>query len=441
MNRFSPLPRGRSIWLVAVLLLLAAPAPLWAAGDSPETVSLFLALAGMLAGAKLMGEICERLGQPAVLGELLAGVLLGPSLLGFVPSGDGFAAQTVDLLAGLGVVLLLFEVGLETDLKAMLSVGGAALSVALIGVVVPFAGGYAFWMLWPHPLAIDPAATTITAIFIGAAMTATSVGITARVLGDLGWLKSAEARVVLGAAVIDDIVGLVILSIVGVIAAGGSVAPLSMLKILVLAVGFLVVVVLVGNRAMPRVMHMVSGMRSRGVLAVLSFAFVLTLAALATFAGSALIIGAFAGGLVLAATRQHKEIEQAMSPVAAIFAPIFFVKVGAALDLHLLDPRIPSAGTILLTAGVLCLIAIAGKLAAGWAAPWAHFDRLTVGVGMVPRGEVGLIFADLGRRTGVLSQELFGALVLVVMATTFLAPLALKILLKHRTPPLEGAPT
>jgi Kef-type K+ transport system membrane component KefB len=212
-----------------------------------------------------------------------------------------------------------------------------------------------------------------------------------------------------------------------------------MLRILAFAVGFLVVAVLVGNRAMPGVMDVVIRMRTRGVVAALSFAFVLTLAALATYAGSALIIGAFAGGLVLAATRQHKEIELVMGPVAAIFAPIFFVKVGAALDLHLLDPRAPGAGELLLTAGVLCLIGIAGKLAAGWASPWTPFDRLVVGVGMVPRGEVGLIFADLGRRTGVLTQELFGAVVLVVMATTFLAPVALKVLLRQRTPLADGA--
>ncbi|MEO8030331.1 MAG: cation:proton antiporter [Gemmatimonadota bacterium] len=424
----------RVLWPVAILLFVAAPLPLWAAGDSPETTSLFLVLAGMLVGAKLLGELCERLGTPAVLGELLAGVILGPSLLGLVPTGTGFAAETVELLAGLGVVLLLFEVGLETDLKAMVKVGGAAAAVAVVGVALPFAGGYLFWQFWPHPLVTDPAASTITAIFIGATLTATSVGITARVLGDLGWMQSSEARIVLGAAVIDDIVGLVILSIVGVLATGGAVAPLGMLKILALAVGFLVIAVLVGNRTMPTVMDLVGLMRARGVLAALVFAFVLCLAALATFAGSAMIIGAFAGGLILASTRHHEEIEQAMSPVAAIFAPLFFVKVGAALDLSLLDPRAPGASTILMAALVLTLVAIVGKVLAGWAAPWSAFDRLTVGVGMVPRGEVGLIFADLGRRTGVLSHELFGAVVLVVMATTFIAPLVLKFRLQHRTP-------
>jgi Kef-type K+ transport system membrane component KefB len=427
-------PSWRSLLFVLLGVALLAPQPLWAAADSPETVQAFLTLAGMLVGAKLLGEVCERLGQPSVLGELLAGVILGPSVLHFVPTGTGFAAETVELLAGLGVVLLLFEVGLETDLKAMFRVGPAAASVALIGVVLPFAGGYAFWVLAPHP-AEASATLTLTALFIGATLTATSVGITARILGDLGWLRSAEARVVLGAAVIDDIVGLVILSIVGTMAAGGSVNPADVAKILALAVGFLVIAVFVGNRTAPAVFDFVHRMRARQVLAVVAFAFVLAISALATMAGSALIIGAFAGGLILSATRQHKEIEHSLAPIAAIFAPIFFVKVGAALDLSLLNPATPGAGALLAIAAALTVIAVVGKLLTGWGAPWQPFDRLTVGLGMVPRGEVGLIFADLGRRTGVLDHQLFGAVVIMVMATTFLAPVALKLRLRNRTPP------
>ncbi|MFI5210266.1 MAG: cation:proton antiporter [Gemmatimonadales bacterium] len=432
-------PSWRSLLVVFVGVVLLAPPPLWAAADSPETIQVFRTLAGILVGAKLLGELCERLGQPAVLGELLAGVILGPSVLNFVPTGDGFAAGTVELLAGLGVVLLLFEVGLETDLKAMFKVGPAAASVALIGVVLPFAGGYAFWVLAPHPAEASPT-LVLTALFVGATLTATSVGITARILGDLGWLHSVEARVVLGAAVIDDIVGLVILSIVGTMAAGGTVSPVEVLRILGLAVGFLVVAVFIGNRTAPAVFDLVHQMRTRQTLAVLAFAFVLAISALATRAGSALIIGAFAGGLILSTTRQHKEIEQALTPLAAIFAPIFFVKVGAALDLSLLNPATPGAGALLATAGVLTVIAVLGKLLTGWGAPWQPFDRLTVGLGMVPRGEVGLIFADLGLRTGVLDQQLFGAVVIMVMATTFLAPIALKLRLKGKVPPpaVEG---
>ena len=432
-------PSWRSLLAVFVGVVLLAPPPLWAAADSPETIQVFRTLAGILVGAKLLGEICERLGQPAVLGELLAGVILGPSVLNFVPTGDGFAAGTVELLAGLGVVLLLFEVGLEIDLKAMFKVGPAAASVALIGVVLPFAGGYFFWVLAPHPGQASET-LTLTALFVGATLTATSVGITARILGDLGWLHSVEARVVLGAAVIDDIVGLVILSIVGTMAAGGTVNPVEVLRILGLAVGFLVVAVFIGNRTAPAVFDLVHQMRTRQTLAVLAFAFVLAISALATRAGSALIIGAFAGGLILSTTRQHKEIEQALTPLAAIFAPIFFVKVGAALDLSLLNPTTPGAGAVLATAGALTVVAVVGKLLAGWGAPWQQFDRLTVGVGMVPRGEVGLIFADLGLRTGVLDQQLFGAVVIMVMATTFLAPIALKLRLKGKVPPpaVEG---
>jgi len=432
-------PRPGLLLALFAGVFLLAPPPLWAAADSPEIIQVFRILAEILVGAKLLGELCERLGQPAVLGELLAGVVMGPGLLDLVPTAPGFATDTVDLLAGLGVVLLLFEVGLETDLKAMFRIGPAAASVALIGVVLPFAGGYFFWTLAPHP-AQGAANVGLTALFVGATLTATSVGITARILGDLGWLHSVEARVVLGAAVIDDIVGLVILSIVGTMAAGGTVNPVEVLRILGLAVGFLVVAVFIGNRTAPAVFNLVHQMRTRQTLAVLAFAFVLAISALATKAGSALIIGAFAGGLILSATRQHKEIEQALTPLAAIFAPIFFVKVGAALDLSLLNPTSPGAGAVLATAGALTVVAVVGKLLAGWGAPWQKFDRLTVGVGMVPRGEVGLIFADLGLRTGVLDQELFGAVVIMVMATTFVAPIALKLRLKGRVPPpaVEG---
>jgi Kef-type K+ transport system membrane component KefB len=427
-------PRAGLLLAVLAGVFLLAPSPLWAAADNPETIAIFRTLAEILVGAKLLGELCERLGQPAVLGELLAGVVLGPGLLNLVPTAPGFATDTIDLLAGLGVVLLLFEVGLETDLKAMFRVGPAAAAVALVGVVLPFAGGYFFWTRVPHSAQGAPT-LMLTALFVGATLTATSVGITARILGDLGWLHSVEARVVLGAAVIDDIVGLVILSIVGTMAAGGTVNPVEVLRILGLAIGFLVVAVFIGNRTAPAVFNLVHQMRTRQTLAVLAFAFVLAISALATKAGSALIIGAFAGGLILSATRQHKEIEQALTPLAAIFAPIFFVKVGAALDLSLLNPTAPGAGVVLATAGALTLVAVVGKLLAGWGAPWQSFDRLTVGVGMVPRGEVGLIFADLGRRTGVLDQELFGAVVIMVMATTFLAPVALKLRLKGKVPP------
>jgi Kef-type K+ transport system membrane component KefB len=388
---------------------------------------LFLALAAMLLAAKLLGELAERIGQPAVLGELIGGVLLGSGALGIVPQ-HGAGAETVHVLAELGVLLLLFEIGLETDLKEMFRVGTASLAVAVVGVLIPFGLGYLYWTSGGHPGAGTGDVTT-AAIFVGATLTATSVGITARVLSDLGQMHQREARVIIGAAVIDDVLGLVILSVVSGLAAGGAVTVLGVGRTLAVAVGFLVVAVLVGRFAMPRLFDLVVRMRVRYVLLVFAVAFALGLSALAALAGSALIIGAFAAGLILSGTNQFDTIEHEVRPVASIFTPIFFVSVGASLDLRLLDPGTPGARATLLVALALTGIGIVGKLAAGWAAPWLPMRRLVVGVGMVPRGEVGLIFADIGRRSGILTNEVFGAVLLTVMATTFVAPPALKALL------------
>jgi Kef-type K+ transport system membrane component KefB len=388
---------------------------------------LFVTLATMLVAAKLLGELAERIGQPAVLGELIAGVVLGGSVLGVVPT-DGPAGEIIHVFAELGVVLLLFEIGLETDLREMFRVGPASLSVASVGVALPFALGFLYWAYVPHVASGGATDLTTAAIFVGATLTATSVGITARVLSDLHQMNSQEARIIIGAAVIDDVLGLVILTVVSGLASGASLAPLGVLRIFAVAVGFLVVAVLVGRFMAPRLFDLVVRMRVRYVLLVFAIAFALGLAALAALAGSALIIGAFAAGLILSGTNQFDTIEREVRPVASIFAPIFFVSVGASVNLALLDPTREGAGGILGVAAILTLLAILGKLAAGWAAPWVRFRRLVVGVGMVPRGEVGLIFADIGRRAGVLNEAVFGAILLMVMATTFVAPPALKAL-------------
>lgn len=393
--------------------------------------ALFGILAAMLVAAKLLGELAERLGQPAVLGELIAGVLLG-GVLGIVPT-EGPAGEIVHVLAELGVVLLLFEIGLETDLREMFRVGPASLSVAMVGVILPFILGFAYWAYVPHAAAGGSTDLTTAAIFVGATLTATSVGITARVLSDLHQMHTMEARIIIGAAVIDDVLGLVILTVVSGLAAGASLAPLGILRIFVVAVGFLAVAVLVGRFAAPRLFDLVVRMQVRHVLVVAAIAFALALASVAALAGSALIIGAFAAGLILSGTNQFDTIEREVRPVASIFAPIFFVSVGASVNLSLLDPTREGAPGLLGVAALLTLLAVAGKLAAGWAAPWARFRRLVVGVGMVPRGEVGLIFADIGRRAGILNEAVFGAILLMVMATTFIAPPGLKLLFGRRS--------
>ena len=400
--------------------------PLLAAAEGVDVARFFLILAAILAAAKLLGEVAERIGQPAVLGELLAGVLLGGSVLGVVPAG-GIEAEVIHVLAELGVLLLLFEIGLETDLREMFRVGPAALAVALVGIALPFALGYFYWRHVTHAASGSGDLTT-AAVFVGATLTATSVGITARVLSDLGRLRTPEARIIIGAAIIDDVLGLVILSVVSGVAAGASLTVLGVGRTLAVAVGFLVVAVIVGRFLAPKLFDVIVRMQVRYVLVVASIAFALGLAALAGLAGSALIIGAFAAGLILSGTNQFDTIEQEVRPVASIFAPIFFVSVGSSVNLALLVPSTPAARATLLMAGAIVLLAVAGKVAAGWAAPWSRFRRIVVGVGMVPRGEVGLIFADIGRRSGVLGEEVFGAMLLMVMVTTFIAPPALKAL-------------
>ncbi|MEO8139216.1 MAG: cation:proton antiporter, partial [Gemmatimonadota bacterium] len=414
-------------WQLLALCLLCPPA-LWATGGDPGLPNLLLTVAAMLVAGKLLGEGAERLGLPAVLGELTAGVLLGASVLHVIPATGAPGAEMIQLLAELGVILLLFEVGLETDLKQLLKVGPAALSVAAVGVVVPFALGYFYWAWLPHPATADGGTIGTVAIFVGATLTATSVGITARVLGDLGKMETTEARIILGAAVVDDVIGLVILSVVAGIAAGGTVTIVSVGTTFAVAIGFLVASVVLGKLLVQRVAERVIRMRVRGVVVAVSIAFALALAALAALVGSARIIGAFAAGLILRGAKNAATVEHEVQPVAAVLAPIFFVNVGAAADVSLLDPSRPGAGAVLLIAGCLTLIAIAGKLVAGWGAPWARFHRLTVGAGMVPRGEVGLIFADVGRRAGLLSEATFGIVLLMVMGTTFIGPVALKLI-------------
>lgn len=394
---------------------------------------LFLILAAMLIAAKLFGELVERLGQPAVLGELIAGVLLGGSVLGIVPA-QGPAADVVHVLAELGVVLLLFEIGLETDLKEMFRVGPASLSVATVGVVLPFLFGFLYWAYVPHAAGGGATDPTTAAVFVGATLTATSVGITARVLSDLDRMHTQEARIIIGAAVIDDVIGLVILTVVSGMAGGTSLGPLGVLRVSAVAVGFLVVAVVAGRFLVPRLFDLVVRMRVRYVLLVFAIAFALALSATASLAGSALIIGAFAAGIILSGTNQFDTIEREVRPVASIFTPIFFVSVGASVNLRLLDPTREGSQGILGVAAAITALAILGKVAAGWAAPWVKFRRLVVGVGMVPRGEVGLIFADIGRRAGILNEAVFGAILLMVMATTFVAPPGLKLLFGSSQP-------
>jgi Kef-type K+ transport system membrane component KefB len=379
-----------------------------------ELGTFLLAFAAALLGAKVFGEIAERYGQPAVLGELLVGILLGPSLLGLVPLTDG-----VLLVAEIGVLLLLFEVGLETDLGELARVGGAAMAVAVLVIVLPFAGGYLVTKAAGYE--------TLTAIFVGAALTATSIGITSRVLSELKALASREGQIILGAAVADDILGLVVLAVVSQVAATGSVAVGDAVKAAGLSFGFLLVAVVLGMPLGRVLVRFVGKAQVRGILVAVAVAFALLAALGAQMAGSAAIVGAFAAGLVLARTNRGHDIETAVRPVVDVFAPVFFVAIGAQVNVAYLDPSTPENRAALLLALGLTVVGVLGKFAAGFAA-WGNVRRAFIGAGMIPRGEVGLIFAQIGKQSGALPEPVFVAVVLAVFATTFVTPPLLKAL-------------
>jgi Kef-type K+ transport system membrane component KefB len=398
------------------------PAP----GSGVSIEQFLFSLAVILAAAKLAGELAIRVGQPAVLGELIAGVVLGSSVLGVIPA-QGQLHDVIGLLAEIGVVILLFEIGLETDLREMSRVGKAAVTVALVGVIAPFLLGYATWLL------LTGEGGTV-AIFVGATLTATSVGITARVLSDLGQMGTREARVILGAAIVDDVLGLVILAIVSGLAAGVALSTTSIILKFVVAIGFLVVAVVLGRWFMPRVFSVIERMQVRGVLFVSAFAFVLALSALAGSVGSALIIGAFAAGLILSTTNHFDLITKQIHPLSDIFAPIFFVYVGSSVNVGLLNPASAQfAPSTLTLAAALLAVGVIGKLASGYAVGWGRekLNHLAIGIGMVPRGEVGLIFAHVGLDNAVVDEAAFNALVIVVMLTTFIAPPLLKMIFRR----------
>lgn len=381
------------------------------------TAEFLLALIAIFVAAKVCGELAERIGQPAVLGELVGGVIVGVSGLHLVNPHD----QTIHLLSELGVLLLLFLIGLETDLKQLMSVGGSAASVAIVGVLLPFAAGAAFAHLLGYGMMI--------ALFLGAALTATSVGITARVLSDLGHLRDRESQVILGAAVIDDIIGLILLTLVGTLAGGGQLTLPGVGKIVVVAFGFVLMAIVIGSQLAPYLIRIIDRTRVARALFFAAVVFAFSLAYLADRIGSAVIIGAFAAGLVLARTHRGKQIEREVHDVAQFFVPIFFVVVGAAIDLRSLNPFDPVTRRYLLIGLGLTAIGIAGKFLAGFFALQRGLRRPVIGVGMIPRGEVGLIFAQIGLSTKLLDPGLYSAVAIMVMITTFITPPLLRAML------------
>ncbi|HEX2723438.1 MAG TPA: cation:proton antiporter [Gemmatimonadaceae bacterium] len=380
-------------------------------------------LVALLVSTKVLGVAAQRFGQPSIVGELVAGVLLGGSVLGILDPAD----PVLHALAELGVLILLFEIGLHTNLRSLTKVGREATTVALVGVALPFGFGYA--------AATILGLGTIPAIVSGAALTATSIGISARTLSDLGKLDTPEGQIVLGAAVLDDIVGLIILSVVSGIVGGAAFSIAGVATTTAVAMGFVVAALVLGPVLVPPMFRAIGRIEASGTLGVAGLAFAFLLAFLADLAGSATIIGAFSAGLLLNDTPQRATIEKATTHLGHFFVPIFFAMVGAAVELRTLaDARAIAIGLTLVAAGVV------GKVLAGYAPFWFKGDKALIGVAMVPRGEVGLIFASMGLATGALTSDLYSAIAMMVLATTFITPPFLAQMIKSRTRHASGAP-
>ena len=409
-----------------------------AAAAHTDVTFVIVSLALLLGAAKIFGSLATRLGQPAVLGELVAGVLLGNLHLLGISGLDAIPANaTLDTLAQLGVLILLFQVGVESTVRDMLRVGGVATLVAVLGVVTPFALGWGVgaWLLPGH----SPYAHA----FLGATLTATSVGITARVLSDLGKAKTPEARVILGAAVIDDVLGLLILAIVsGAIAAADRGQPMAYGAVGLLlgkAVLFLGGALSLGVVLSPRLFHLASRLRGSGVLLATALVICFLLSAAAAAVGLAPIVGAYAAGLILEEVHWHDfsergehRMQELLEPVATLLVPVFFVLMGMRVDLAAFGHP-----EILGLAGLLTVAAIVGKQACALGVWGRKLDALSVGIGMIPRGEVGLIFAGIGLTLTIGSERVidpgvFSAVVIMVIATTLVTPPALKWSLGRR---------
>ena len=412
--------------------------------------AVLIGVAVMLVIAKLMGELFERLRQPAVLGELFAGIVLGNLvLLGFTRAESLKTNETVAALAELGIIILLFEVGLESDLREMMEVGWSSLLVAVLGVIAPFLLG------WAVSAYLIPDEHRLAHTFIGATLCATSVGITARVFKDLGKLGTREARIILGAAVIDDVLGLLILAVVaGAIKASATGVSLSMFDVALIGLKslmFLVSAIAVGQFLVPRLLRSAGRLETRGVLLTLAISFCLLLAWAAAKVGLAPIVGAFAAGLILdevhykpSGRRQERDLNDLLQPVSTVLVPIFFVLMGLKVDLRLFTQV-----NILGLAAALTIVAIIGKQVCALGVVERGVNRLAVGLGMIPRGEVGLIFAGIGatlmlpstsgENVPVISSGIFGAVVIMVFITTLITPITLKWSLgRKRTSKREG---
>ncbi len=434
---------------------ISQTAPILAAATESENSSIVLAsvllsLVIVYFASKLGGELCARIDLPPVLGELVGGVLVGVSalhLLVFPTSGIDASSslimqimqtsahlssarltavfqtqsEVISVLADIGVVILLFEIGLESDLEELIRVGPQATIVAVIGVVTPFALGTAGLMLLFN-------VTVVPAIFAGAALTATSIGITARVLAEIEQLASKEGQIIVGAAVLDDVLGIIVLAVVAGLAKTGEVQVGNVIYLVVSAGVFLVGSIWLGRLLNPVFVAFVNELRTRGQLLITALMFAFLLSYIAAMIQLEAILGAFAAGLILAETEKRKELKDQVVPIADMLVPIFFVVVGAKTDISVLNPFMPENREGLIIAAFLVVVAIVGKVVTGFTlVGQSPLNRWAIGIGMIPRGEVGLVFAAIGASSGVLSDSLQAAILVMVILTTFIAPPLLRV--------------
>lgn len=428
--------------------------PLLAEVDEAEVSSLVMAgvllsLITVFIAAKVGGELCARLNLPSVLGELVGGVVVGISalhlivfpeganiphsaLMDFLQTTSGLnpesmlqvfsgESEALSVLAELGVIILLFEIGLESDLKELIRVGPQAAVVAVIGVLVPFVAGTVGLIAFFH-------IGTIPAVFAGAALTATSIGITAKVLAEMQQLSSREGQIIIGAAVLDDVLGIIVLAVVASLAKTGEIEITNVIYLVLGAAAFLIGSIFLGRLLSPLFVALVDQLQTRGQLIISSLIFAFVLSYIAAAIQLETILGAFAAGLILAETSKRKELEEQITPIADMLVPVFFVTVGARTDISVLNPMVPANREGLIIASFLVVVAILGKTITGFAVfGQPGINRLAVGFGMIPRGEVGLVFAGVGAASGVLSESLDAAIIVMVIVTTFIAPPLLRL--------------
>jgi Kef-type K+ transport system membrane component KefB len=430
----------------STLPLLATATQSDADAESSVVLSgVLLSLVVVYFASKIGGEICARINLPPVLGDLVGGTIVGVSALNLLvfPEGGAHAAdsailsflqttggltpaaadatfevisEVISVLSELGVIILLFEIGLESDLAELIKYGPQAAVVAVVGVIVPFSLGTV-------GLITLFGVSTVPAIFAGAALTATSIGITAKVLAEIDRLSSKEGQIIIGAAVLDDILGIIVLAVVASLVKTGEIEVTNILYLTLGAGAFLIGAIVLGRFFGPYFVALVKELKTRGPLLISALIFAFLLSYLGAAIHLEAILGAFAAGLVLGETEIQQELEEQVMPIADMFVPIFFVVVGARTDIGVLNPAVPSNREGLIIASFLIVVAILGKVVTGLTVfGQPGINRWAIGVGMIPRGEVGLVFAGVGAASGVLSDSLQAAIIVMVILTTFIAP-------------------